>query len=68
MNIAIIEDNPNDRDILQKCISDLFSAKKISYEKIDYFSDVPSFDFTKKFDLIFIDIILNDQNGFELSK
>ena len=68
MNIAIIEDNPNDKDILQKCISDLFSAKKISYEKIDYFSDVPSFDLTKKYDLIFIDIILNDQNGFELSK
>ena len=71
VSIAIVDDLKQDRDHLESCIKDFFSAKSSDAFAVDSFDSAESFlpAFAPgKFDLVFLDICMDEMNGIELAK
>lgn len=67
VRIAIIEDEVGAKEHLISCINDFFNAEGMPFS-MDCFATVDSFPLDIPYGLVFIDIVVFDKNGFELSK
>ncbi len=66
LNIAIFEDNKSEQQVLEQYSKNFFIENKISYT-IDCFDTFPDqIYFLIKYDIIFLDIELENKNGIEL--
>jgi len=71
IRIAIVDDLGTDRDLLSSCIDRFFEGRKNDSVSIDEF--VSAEDFLPKFsaglfELVFLDICMDEMNGIELAK
>lgn len=70
INVAIVDDYREDADILSKALKDIETDYKVTFN-IFYFSNGESFliNYEKnKYDLIFLDIELEKENGIKIAK
>lgn len=66
MKILIYDDNIKDRNHLIECIQNLFLKKKINYEIITSSNTVDFLQKAEKCDLIFLDIVIGNENGIQI--
>lgn len=68
LRIAICDDNENDLLSVHSCVDDYFKSKKFEYS-IDVFRTSSTIlDQYKFYDIIYLDIELNGENGIEVAK
>lgn len=67
IKIAIVEDETPDKELLLSCVERFFHASGIPFT-CDYYRSVDSYPLDVAYQLVFIDIIIFEKNGFELSK
>ena len=71
MKIAVVDDLKQDRDHLKSCIEEFFSAKSSDAFSLESFESAEAFlpEFSAdKYDLVFLDICMDEMNGIELAK
>lgn len=70
LNIAVVEDMKNDFDIISNFIDKYYKKKHISYNLHGFKCEKEFCDeFEKdKFDIIFLDIYIDNLNGMELAR
>ena len=71
MKIAIVDDLKQDREHLEKCIRDFFNAKSSDAFTLESFDSAEAFlpiFSAGKYDLVFLDICMDEMNGIELAK
>ena len=71
IRIAIVDDLATDRDLLHKCIDLFFEGRKNDSPSVDEFKSAE--DFLPKFSagmfqIVFLDICMDEMNGIELAK
>ena len=71
VKIAIVDDLKQDREHLENCIKDFFNAKSSDAFTLESFESAEAFlpAFAPgKYDLVFLDICMDEMNGIELAK
>lgn len=71
VRIALVDDLKQDREHLESCINDFFEARSSDAFSLDIFKSAEAFlpTFSKgKYDLVFLDICMDEMNGIELAK
>ena len=69
INVAIIEDEEREKDVLLSCLKRYCSAKKTEFSA-KWFKNAEMFieNYTARYDLVFMDIELPGMNGLQASK
>ena len=70
INIAICDDNKPMLDFLKEKVDVILSENKMDHKISDYLSgrDFLNEHIKQPFDVVFLDIVMPDQNGFEIAK
>lgn len=71
IKIAIVDDLKRDSDRLKECIGEFYKVNNLSLPQIDVFSSAEEFSPVfepEKYDLVFLDILMNEMNGIELAQ
>lgn len=71
IRIALVDDLKQDREHLEGCINDFFAEKSSDAFSVESFESAESFLPTfvpGKYDLVFLDICMDEMNGIELAK
>ena len=69
INVAIIEDEEREKDILLSCLKRYCAEKKTEFSA-KWFKNAEMFieNYTARYDLVFMDIELSGMNGLQASK
>ena len=71
IRIALVDDLKQDREHLESCINDFFAEKSSDAFSVESFESAESFlpiFVPGKYDLVFLDICMDEMNGIELAK